>query len=544
MAWRSDWKGRNPIVARSIPHKPVKIAIVLHVFYEDYVDRFCYYISRLGFPVDVFVTTTSSRIAQVSESQLSRIQNVMNVKVVVVPNRGRNFAPLLVEFGKELLKYDVFGHFHSKKSLFTGSEQTLWADYLFDTLLDPARCKYHISLLADQASNVGLIYPTTPPSVSFMGNHWLQNVAAGKVLEKITGQKVSQFGFITYPIGGMFWARSSALATLLGADWSYDQFPMEEGQIDGTLQHGVERFVSVACVESGFKKVAFHPELNASFEDDSYVYAEYLDSLYGIHSGYLTEVECLSIDLFDSLISRVNSFDDYQKVKASEILGFTDPRAYLEIRKSAEIELRKSLTHRDVSITQIAELMSQKILDLESTELSPAEIVKAEVNCELEIVRVKSTLARFVKERQLSRKYTTIVIDTSYEREHIERILTQVGISIEYLNLQISSETGLRKDDSSYWASLAETLRFSRESFLHVGDNIVSDIQVPAYYGFDAMYLPNARDLAWMLGRHIPNEFAVVTDEFIQNQLNLYQDPVFPTEGIPKIGNRSRIKSS
>ena len=544
MTWRSDWNGRNPIVARSIPDKPVKIAIVLHVFYEDYVDRFCYYISRLGFPVDVFVTTTTSRIAESAESQLSRIRNVMNVKVAVVPNRGRNFAPLLVEFGKELLMYDIFGHFHSKKSLFTGSEQTLWADYLFDTLLDPARCKYHISLLADQASNVGLIYPTTPPSVSFMGNHWLQNVAAGKALEKITGQKVSQFGFITYPIGGMFWARSSALATLLGANWSYDLFPMEEGQIDGTLQHGVERFVSVACVESGFKKVAFHPELDASFEDDSYVYAEYLDSLHALHSGYLAEVECLSVNLFDSLVSRSNSFDDYQKVKASEVLGFTDPRTYLDIRECAEIELRKSLTQGDVSITQIAELMSRKILDLESTEVASAEIVEAEVTCELEIVRVKSMLARFVKERQRYEKYTTIVTDTCYERGHVERILTQVGISIEYLDLQVSSETGLRKDDSSYWESLVETSRYSQERFLHVGDNVVSDIQRPASYGFDTMYLPNARDLAWMLGRNIPNEFASATDEFIQNQLHLYQDPVFTTESIPRIGNRSRTRSS
>ena len=532
MSWRTSWQGRNLVPPSSSPNRPVKIAIVLHIFYEDYVDRFCSLISRIDFPVDVFVTTTNPEIAHAAESKLSRTRNVSKVQVALVPNKGRNFAPLFVEFGQELLKYDIFGHFHSKKSLFSGKEQTEWADYLFNALLDPARCKNHINLLADQTSNVGLIYPTTPPAVPFFGNHWLQNVNAGRKLERITGQKVSQFGFITYPLGGMFWARSLALAALLEANWSYDQFPDEHGQIDGTLQHGIERFVSVSCEASGYKKVAFHPELNAAFEDDSYVFAGYLDSLDTFHSGYLLEVDCLSVNLFETVISRANSFEDFQKVKASQLLGFVDPSTYLEFRNGAELEVRNSLNSGDVSITQVAELMSRRILDLQSTAISSAEIIEAELNSELDIVHPKSMLASVINERQSSGKLTTVVTDTCYERGHVEQILTTAGISLEFLDLQVSSETGLRKDNSSYWAVLAESMRDFNGSYLHVGDNLVSDVQLPSDFGFRSFYLPNARDLAWMLGSNIPNDLSVVADENVQSQLNLYQDPIFTASGV------------
>ncbi len=544
MSWRNSWTGRNPVASISSSLKPVKIAIVLHIYYEDYVDRFCNYISLLDFTIDVFVTVPNSKIAQTAEDKFRKSQNVNRVEVAIVPNRGRNFAPLFVEFGHKLLQYEIFGHFHSKKSLFTGTEQSEWANYLFDALLDPARCRYHISLLADETSKVGLIYPTTPPQLPFFANHWLQNVQSAKTLERITGTKVTQYGFITYPIGGMFWARSSALVSLLSANWSYELFPIESGQIDGTLHHGIERFVSVACEASGHKKVAFHPELNVAFEDDSYVFAGYTDSLSAIHSSYLTELDVLSLDLFDTIISRVNSFDDYQKVDASKILGFADPVSYLELRNGAELELRESMNSGDVSITQIAELMSRKVQDMEMPAISPLEIIEAELNCELDITRLKSTLGAIIKERQLAGRYTTVVTDTYYERVHVEQILTNAGISLDFLDLQVSTETGLRKDDSSYWKSLAKTMKSFKGDYLHVGDNVVSDVQLPGDCGFRSYYLPNARDLAWMLGKDIPNDISVAADELVQYRLNLYQDPVFSVETNQRIGDVSRIRTS
>ena len=69
-------------------------------------------------------------------------------------------------------------------------------------------------------------------------------------------------------------------------------------------------------------------------------------------------------------------------------------------------------------------------------------------------------------------------------------------------------------------------------SYLHVGDNLVSDVQLPSDFGFRSFYLPNARDLAWMLGSNIPNELSVVADEYVQSQLNLYQDPIFTASGV------------
>jgi predicted HAD superfamily hydrolase len=181
--------------------------------------------------------------------------------------------------------------------------------------------------------------------------------------------------------------------------------------------------------------------------------------------------------------------------------------------------------------------MSRKIHNLQSTALSPAEIIEAELNCELDILRPKSMLSSVIKKRQSSGKQTTVVTDTYYEREHVERILTKAGISLEFLDLQVSSETGLRKDNSSYWAVLAESMRDFEGSYLHVGDNLVADVQLPSDFGFRTFYLPNARDLGWMLGSDIPNDISVIADEFVQSQLNLYQNPIFTASGVQISGS-------
>ena len=68
--------------------------------------------------------------------------------------------------------------------------------------------------------------------------------------------------------------------------------------------------------------------------------------------------------------------------------------------------------------------------------------------------------------------------------------------------------------------------------FLRVGDNLVSDVQLSADFGFRSFYLSNACDLAWMLGSNIPNDISVIVDEFVQSQLNLYQDPIFTASGV------------
>jgi lipopolysaccharide biosynthesis protein len=51
----------------------------------------------------------------------------------------------------------------------------------------------------------------------------------------------------------MFWARPAALRPLLGLGWRAEDFPDEEGQIDGTPAHAVERLFLFACEAAGYR---------------------------------------------------------------------------------------------------------------------------------------------------------------------------------------------------------------------------------------------------------------------------------------------------
>jgi lipopolysaccharide biosynthesis protein len=63
----------------------------------------------------------------------------------------------------------------------------------------------------------------------------------------------------------MFWARSAALRPLLNLALSFNDFPQETGQIDGTLAHAIERLYLLACERAGFSwlKIA-NPALYAN----------------------------------------------------------------------------------------------------------------------------------------------------------------------------------------------------------------------------------------------------------------------------------------
>ena len=59
-------------------------------------------------------------------------------------------------------------------------------------------------------------------------------------------------GPLDYPAGSMFWTLGSS-ASLLDLDLKVSDFPDEQGQIDGTLAHAIERLFFNVCEVLGFR---------------------------------------------------------------------------------------------------------------------------------------------------------------------------------------------------------------------------------------------------------------------------------------------------
>ena len=54
------------------------------------------------------------------------------------------------------------------------------------------------------------------------------------------------------PLGTMFWFRPAALKPLFDHDWTWEEFPPEPNNIDGTVLHAIERAYGYVAQASGY----------------------------------------------------------------------------------------------------------------------------------------------------------------------------------------------------------------------------------------------------------------------------------------------------
>lgn len=74
-------------------------------------------LKNLKYPFDIYVSTQSSIDLKKLEIKLKKeLPAVKKIVIKILPNRGMDLGPFIISFGKELLNYDIVGHFHTKKA--------------------------------------------------------------------------------------------------------------------------------------------------------------------------------------------------------------------------------------------------------------------------------------------------------------------------------------------------------------------------------------------------------------------------------------------
>lgn len=234
-----------------------RIAATAHIFYEDFLDDFLSFLSETPPGFTWFITTPNHII-------FDRIRNEtdylgIEVNLALTPNRGRNFGPLLVEFAKELQYFDYIFHLHSKKSTHArASISNLWDQAMTKQMLDWSNIIRSIGIFL-HGDQIGLIYPDVSRFIRKINFRWGANLKALReappLLELVSGQEESMF--IHFPPGGMFLVRTSPLIQFLSIKWNYEMFPEEKMQLDGTLQHAIERLIGFLIQKAGLQQVVF-----------------------------------------------------------------------------------------------------------------------------------------------------------------------------------------------------------------------------------------------------------------------------------------------
>lgn len=498
---RSTWTPKDSIVCKAEGNsRNGKYAIVLHIFYDDFIGRFGEALLGIDFECDVFITTPLESIAKRAERVFCENKKVKNVFTAISPNKGRNFGPFLVEFGKSLLGYDLFCHLHSKKSLYSGKEQMQWANYQIEFLLRDKQLLVKTLNIFEENTRFGIYYPTSFVYMPSWVNHWLKNKQQGRdYLKTLNINDVEEF--FPYPVGGMFWARPDALRPILEKEWTYDDFPDEPIAADGTLLHVLERAIPKVAEGLGYRQFFYYPYSGQYTEDKRYIYKNYF-GMEGHVKSLTAEAKIVSFDIFDTLVKRDLYEPDYAKYLLPARAGINlIGEEFVEIRNKVEFDLRVQRNFiGDVDIYEIYRELVKR-LDLKQ---GAEELADLEFQIDFEGLHAKDLMVEIVNALASQGKKIYLISDTYYLEQHIRRLLEKVGVVCDY-ELFISSACQLRKDNGSMWDMVKKELSSMNalKDFIHIGDNVCSDAQNPGDHGISNLHILSPLDKWHALG--LPN---------------------------------------
>jgi lipopolysaccharide biosynthesis protein/GT2 family glycosyltransferase len=238
---------RAPAVAALWPIP--RLAVLLHAYYVETLPIFQEYLERIRFPFTLFVSTDTEEKKRRIDQEFVAWENG-RVEVRVMENRGRDTAPKLVGFRDVYDEYPYVLQLHSKQSLHEEG-LTDWLRVLLDSLLGSHEAVVRVFLAFERSPDLGMIAPVIfTPNKPFMV--WAPNFDICRSLTARMGVSITTESPLDFPAGSMFWARSAALRPLLDLNLSFEDFPEETGQTDGTLAHAIERLYFYSCELAGF----------------------------------------------------------------------------------------------------------------------------------------------------------------------------------------------------------------------------------------------------------------------------------------------------
>jgi len=236
-----------------------RVALHVHVFYPELLADIMTRLSRNRIRPDLFVSIADEQIRPSVMSDLKDYSGTI-ADIRLVPNRGRDIGPLFTAFGRDIADhYDFVGHLHTKKSadVEEAAIGRSWQRFLLENLLggelSGAMADRILAEMKGDAT-LGMVFPDDPNTVGWSANR----TVAEQLAERMGLRNLpEQFNF---PVGAMFWARTSALTPLLNLKLDWEDYPEEPLPYDGTMLHALERLLSLSLPLENLRWAATHVE--------------------------------------------------------------------------------------------------------------------------------------------------------------------------------------------------------------------------------------------------------------------------------------------
>ena len=228
-----------------------KIAVQCHIFYPELAEEIVQNVNKIPYPYDLFISTNTEEKKRLLEDVFRKNSTANAVAVDIYDNKGRDVAPFLFQIGECYDKYRYICHIHSKKTS-NAEYGDGWREYLYKHLFGTSKNLEAIFNLFEEDKTIGLIYPDTYPVLKTQ-EEWGGNRSGCESLLERLGISCMLNHEIEFPVGNMFWMRASAVKDILGYCWRSEDFPKEEGQVNLTISHQIERLWKVVAEAKGYR---------------------------------------------------------------------------------------------------------------------------------------------------------------------------------------------------------------------------------------------------------------------------------------------------
>ena len=213
----------------------------------------------------------------------------------------------------------------------------------------------------------------------------------------------------------------------------------------------------------------------------------------------MAEVDVVCFDVFDTLITRplshpsaVLQLVDAEAVEAlgptlAESLRRAGGYPYVRAR-GADRAMREAedAGRQEISMPAIAAHMAASG-DLEIEQCR--SLLQLELDIERRVCRPRELGVRLFEAAKRLNKRTVLISDVYLDRSFVEELLASAGIT-GYDALYVSSEHGVLKKTGDLFDKVrAEQGRSAR--YMHIGDNLVSDVHAAEKKGFEPFHLQN-----------------------------------------------------
>ena len=220
--------------------------MVVHAWYPEVLDEILHALLASGQEFRLLVTTSPEKAAAVS-SVLAR--HGIAGEIIECENRGRDILPFLRVASRLLNEGErVLLKLHTKQSLHRPDGQA-WRRELLERLLPPAHTPRILEAFVNDET-LGIVAPEG--HVQPMDHYWGANEDAVRYLATRIGIEQPRTESDRFVAGSMFWLRIEALRPLLDAHLDEWEFEPEEGQVDGTFAHALERVFMLSARHAGY----------------------------------------------------------------------------------------------------------------------------------------------------------------------------------------------------------------------------------------------------------------------------------------------------